>query len=169
MITRYHLLLLLLVGPVCSSVPFGARELQVVSARITAQSQLKQLGTLTPIDEGTGNLTGFVCPSNNGATFSNYLSSPYAPISLTCLPGYYHNGGTQHAWRVTVKCSATYDATQFPYDFTASTPCVATTTPAASGLDPSCGVGATVGRPCFCNSNTWGFIYYPGSAKCLAW
>ena len=75
-----------------------------MSPRVTAQSQIKALGGITPVTPGTGNLTGYVCPSNAGV-FSNFLT-PFAPMGLTCELGYYHNGGTAHAWRVQVKCAA---------------------------------------------------------------
>ena len=158
-------LLLISAGGVIQPQP---RALQFVSPRVTAQSQIRALGRNTPVTAGTGELTGFVCPSNAGG-FTNFVSAPYAPMGLTCERGYYHDGGSAHAWRVQVRCSSAFDASLFPYDFTASTPCVTTLVPAASGVDPGCGVGATTGRPCFCSSTTWGFDYFAGTAKCLAW
>ena len=162
------LLLFSLARPIAPA-PFP-RELQTVTARITAQSLIREKGRNTPVAPGTGNLTGYVCPTVIlPVTTTAYVTVPYAPIALTCERGYYHSGGSAHAWRVSVRCSPTYDAISFMYDFTASTPCVTTAAPAADGLDPGCGVGATVGRPCFCQNTGWSFDYFAGTATCLAW
>ena len=157
----------------------GPRTLQVASARVTFQQQATLLGTQTGVVAGTGTLTGYVCPSTGGnatgvsTTFISSGAFALAPTFLNCSAGYFHNGGTPQAWRASVKCSNSFDAALFPYDFSASTACMTDTVSpsngAASATDPTCGGLGAFGTPCFCNTNTWSFLFSAGTATCLIW